>query len=156
MFQKKASQEEDVTPENERRFTDRIEQPSTVIGAGIVIKGELQGQDNIELYGTVEGESNLQGTIFVRKGGTFLGDIKAGSVLVEGTIKGNISASEKIELRHNAHMTGNLAAGSIAIAEGSYFQGEVSMGGKTNEKPFVYSEKRQSTGGEASNTSKNS
>ncbi len=103
----------------------------TVIGKGICIRGEITGSAPIEVFGTIEGISGTEGLFCVREGGKVGGEIAAAQVVVEGRVEGKISAEHKIELQPTCHVQGNIAAKRIAIAEGAFFEGKVSMSGKS-------------------------
>ncbi len=146
MFQKKTPQDDQIT-EEKRRFTDRLDDLSTNLGKGIVIKGDLHGKEGIELRGQIEGNLHLEATLVVHKGGKVVGDVKAADVVIEGSVEGDVYATQHIELRNAAEVRGNLEAASIAISEGAFFQGAVKMGrGKPDQsEPFRFSEKRRPT-----------
>lgn len=136
MFNKKESNPQSSPT---RRFTDSSSRIETVIGSDVRIKGELTGKANIELRGTFDGTSDIDGLLVVRDGGKVTGEISATNVVVEGAIEGDITAAEKVELRPSARVTGDIQAGSIAIAAGSFFEGKVQM----KEKEAVsFKEKR--------------
>jgi cytoskeletal protein CcmA (bactofilin family) len=131
-----------ATDQEKRRFTDRMGMSTTNIGAALTLTGDLKGKENVQLMGTVEGRVDLDATLIVFKEGTVNGNVNVLSIIVEGTIKGDIIAKEKIELRDACKVTGNLQAGSIAISQGAFFQGTVKMGGAKKAEPVTYSEKR--------------
>ena len=123
-----------------RRFTDQNSTASTVIGKGIHVKGEITGSAPIEVWGSIEGKAGTEGLFWVREGGKVDGEIAATNIVVEGKVDGTISAKEKAELRASCKVQGDLSAKTVAIAEGSYFEGRVHMGGGGTQ---VFKEKRQ-------------
>lgn len=131
-------------PSPTRRFTDEAN-IETVIGRGVKIEGQVDGRTNIELFGQIQGTCVLEGLLVVRTEGTFRGDITATSLVVEGKVHGNVIAREKVELRPSCQVTGNIEASSVAIAEGSFFEGEVHMKGQEGGQARVsFQEKRAS------------
>ena len=110
-----------------RRFTDTKEGPETVIGAGLQIKGEIRGKGNVELRGRFEGTIETEGLLAIRSGGTIQGEITATNVVVEGKVKGNTRAADKVELRSNCEVNGDIQAETLAIAEGCFFAGRIEM-----------------------------
>jgi len=102
---------------------------ATVVGKGIRIQGEITGSAPIEVWGTIEGVSGTEGTFRVREGGKVGGEIAAAQVVIEGRVDGKISAEHKIELLPTCHVQGNIAAKKVAISEGAFFEGTVSMSG---------------------------
>lgn len=122
-----------------RRFTDQSSSPSTVIGKGIHVKGQITGSAPIEVWGSIEGKAGTEGLFWVREGGRVGGEIAATNVVVEGHVEGTIAAKEKAELRASCKVQGDLSAKTVAIAEGSYFEGQVQMDGGASK----FKEKRQ-------------
>ena len=127
--------------ESTRRFTDQTSTASTVIGKGIHVKGEITGSAPIEVWGSIEGKAGTEGLFWVREGGEVHGEIAATNSVVEGSVEGMISAKDKAELRSNCKVEGDLSAKTVAIAEGSFFEGRVHMGGGGSQQ--VFKEKRQ-------------
>lgn len=123
-----------------RRMTDQSGTSSTVIGKGIHVKGEITGSAPIEVWGSIEGKAGTEGLFWVREGGEVGGEIAATNIVVEGKVEGTISAREKAELRSNCKVEGDLTAKTVAIAEGSFFEGKVHMGGGS---PQSFKEKRR-------------
>ena len=119
-----------------RRFTDQTSTSSTVIGKGIHVKGEITGSAPIEVWGSIEGKAGTEGLFWVREGGQVGGEIAATNIVVEGQVEGTISAKEKAELRSNCKVQGDLTAKTVAIAEGSFFEGRVHMGGGGAQHTF--------------------
>lgn len=126
--------------ESTRRFTDQNSTSSTVIGKGIHVKGEITGSAPIEVWGSIEGKAGTEGLFWVREGGKVNGEIAATNIVVEGKVEGTISAKDKAELRSNCKVQGDLSAKTVAIAEGSFFEGRVQMGGGSQQ---VFKEKRR-------------
>lgn len=115
--------------DSSRRFTDTSKGNSTVIGQGIHVKGEITGPASIEVWGSLEGRAGTEGLLWVRGGGEVDGEVAATNVVVEGKVRGTIHAKEKVELRSTCQVEGDLAARTVAIAEGSYFEGRIRMSG---------------------------
>lgn len=100
-----------------------------MIGQGIHVKGEITGPASIEVWGSLEGKAGTEGLLWVREGGAVNGEIAATNVVVEGQVQGSIHAREKVELRSTCKVEGDLAAQTVAIAEGSFFEGKIQMSG---------------------------
>ncbi len=128
---------------NSRRVTDQSGTSSTVIGKGIHVKGEITGSAPIEVWGSIEGKAGTEGLFWVREGGHVGGEIAATNIVVEGRVDGTISAKEKAELRSNCKVEGDLTAKTVAIAEGSFFEGKVHMGGGGGKPIQSFKEKRR-------------
>jgi len=94
----------------------------TVIGSSIVIDGEISGDEDLVILGTVKGRIGL-----VESSGVIEADIETANVEVSGQVTGNISASEKVELKADCKVTGDIRAPRILIADGAIFKGNVDM-----------------------------
>jgi cytoskeletal protein CcmA (bactofilin family) len=119
MFEKKA------TTTTSAPAAERSPRQKTFIGPGIHVKGDIHGQSDLELEGTVEGNVKLEGLLVVGVGGRLEGDVSANAVVVEGEILGNINARDKVQLCSNCKMKGNLRSDSLSIQEGALFEGRV-------------------------------
>jgi cytoskeletal protein CcmA (bactofilin family) len=122
-----------VTPPPARRFTDSRERPGTVIGARIQIKGELTGGDSVDIAGSLEGPSRVEGFYLVREGARVAGAISAADVLVEGEVEGQLIEGRKVEIGAASRVKAHIRASVVAIAEGAYFEGRIDMRGKEGE-----------------------
>jgi cytoskeletal protein CcmA (bactofilin family) len=123
-----------------RRLADAHD-AATVIGPKILIKGEISGEDTIELAGTLEGSARTTGLVRVRNTGRVVGDISAGRLVVEGEVEGGTLQAERIEIGVSARVRAALRSQSVAIAEGAFFEGNVDMDGPTTA-PTSFTEKR--------------
>lgn len=128
-----------------RRFTDETGRLETVISADTQLKGNLETASSLELRGTIEGDCAIGGLLWVRQGGAVTGSIIVEAAILEGEVRGNIQAQERIELRAGSSLRGNIDAGSLAIAEGAFFQGKVRMTSPDTSGPITFQEKRKPT-----------
>ena len=98
------------------------------IGKSVVIKGELTGSEDLTIEGHVEGTIQLKEYVLtIGPNGRIKAQIFAKSVVVLGEVTGNVTASEKVDIRDNGSVDGDLIAPRIAIAEGAHFRGSVDM-----------------------------
>lgn len=98
------------------------------IGRSVLIKGELSGSEDLYLDGTVEGKIELPGNNFVvGPNGRVRAGIRARGVVIEGKVEGDIEASERVELRKTAVLTGSIVTQRVAIEDGAYFKGSVDV-----------------------------
>ncbi|HEY8376032.1 MAG TPA: polymer-forming cytoskeletal protein [Nannocystis sp.] len=102
---------------------------STVIGSSILIDGEITGEEHLVVRGTVKGRIHVRDSIVVEDGGVVEATVDAASVTVQGTLRGDVSASERAELRPSSTVVGDIRAPRILIADGASFKGNVDMGG---------------------------
>ncbi len=99
----------------------------TVIGTSIVIDGEISGGEDLVILGTVKGKITLKESLFVEGSGVIEADIETANVEVSGHVTGNIAASEKVELKANCKVVGDIRSPRILIADGAVFKGSVDM-----------------------------
>lgn len=98
------------------------------IGKSVVIKGELNGSEDLAIEGQVEGKIELrQNVLTIGPNGKIKAQIFAKSVVVLGEVVGNITASEKVDIRDNGSVDGDLTSPRVAIAEGAHFRGSIDM-----------------------------
>jgi len=115
-------------------MTDAVATP-TVVGPGTRIRGELTGDDPVDLGGTLEGDSRVTALYRVRAGGRVTGNVTAGSLVVEGELSGATLAAGKVEIGATARVRADIRARTVAIAEGAFFDGQVHMEGRDAEGP---------------------
>ena len=99
----------------------------TVIGSSIVIDGEIAGDENLVVRGTVKGKIALKESLFVEGSGVVEADIDSASVEVAGQVTGNIVARERVELKAESKVVGDIRSPRILIADGAMFKGSVDM-----------------------------
>jgi cytoskeletal protein CcmA (bactofilin family) len=88
----------------------------TVIGSSIVIDGEISGDEDLVIQGTVKGRISLRESLFVEGSGVIEADIETANVEVSGQVTGNIAASDKVELKADCKVVGDIRAPRILIA----------------------------------------
>ncbi len=99
----------------------------TVIGSTIVIDGEISGDEDLVIQGTVKGKISLKESLYVENSGVIEADIETANVEVSGQVTGNIAASDKVELKTDCKVVGDIHAPRILIADGAMFKGNVEM-----------------------------
>lgn len=98
------------------------------IGKSVVIKGELNGSEDLTVEGYVDGTIDLKEHVLtIGPHGRIKAEIFAKAVVVLGKVTGNVTASEKVDIRDNGSVDGNIVAPRVAIAEGAHFRGSVDM-----------------------------
>jgi cytoskeletal protein CcmA (bactofilin family) len=107
------------------------------IGRSITIKGEVSGDEDLLIQGTVDGSVNLeQQTVTVGKEGKVKADITGRVVTVEGEVEGNLKAEEQVVLRSSARVQGDIWAPRVVLEDGGVFRGGIDMGEPVSkEKP---------------------
>lgn len=110
--------------QSEQQTTDRI---TSVLGPGVIWKGDLQGSGGIRIEGNFEGEINLQGMLVIGETGKASGNcFIANTIIVAGMINGDLVA-EKLEIRSTGRVWGNVRVVAMATEEGAFLKGQVTM-----------------------------
>jgi len=111
------------------------------IGKSVVIKGELNGSEDLTIEGNVEGRVELRDHVLtIGPNGRIRAEVFAKAVIVLGEITGNVTASEKVDIRDKGSVDGDIISPRVAIAEGAHFRGSVDMqrsGGKGGARSDV-------------------
>ncbi len=98
------------------------------IGKSVVIKGELNGSEDLTIEGQVEGKIELrQNVLTIGPNGKIKAQVFAKAVIVLGEVTGNVTATEKVDIRDNGSVDGDIAAPRVAIADGAHFRGSIDM-----------------------------
>ena len=95
----------------------------TLIGSDVSIKGEMSFDGSMRIEGKVEGKIASKGKVSFGQGAQIVAEVAVGEAKIEGTFKGNISASTRIELASTAHVMGDVRSTKLVIAEGATFVG---------------------------------
>ena len=115
-----------------------MERTTVNIGKSVVIKGELSGSEDLTIEGQVDGKIELrQNVLTIGPNGKIKAQVFAKSVVILGEVTGNVTASEKVDIRDNGSVDGDIAAPRVAIAEGAHFRGSIDMqraGAKSEQK----------------------
>jgi cytoskeletal protein CcmA (bactofilin family) len=98
------------------------------IGKSLFVKGEVSGSESLYVDGKVEGTINLPGNrVTVGRNGQVAANITAREVVVLGKVRGNIHASDRVDIRSEGSLTGDVAAARISIEDGAYFKGGIDI-----------------------------
>jgi cytoskeletal protein CcmA (bactofilin family) len=112
------------------------------IGKSVVIKGELSGSEDLTIEGQVEGKIELrQNVLNIGPNSKIKAQIFAKQVVVQGEVIGNVTASEKVDIRDAGSVDGDITSPKVAIAEGAHFRGSIDMqrGGAKPTEPVKVS-----------------
>jgi len=105
-----------------------LERSTVNIGKSVVIKGELSGSEDLTIEGQVDGKIELrQNVLTIGPNGKIKAQVFAKAVVILGEVTGNVTASEKVDIRDNGSVDGDIAAPRVAIAEGAHFRGSIDM-----------------------------
>ncbi len=100
---------------------------STVIGAGITIEGEVTSDEDVIVQGTLRGKLAAKDAVTVEQSGTVEADISGGPIAVAGSVTGDITSTDRVDLQNGAKVIGSVKATRITIADGAQFKGNVDM-----------------------------
>jgi cytoskeletal protein CcmA (bactofilin family) len=125
-------------------------QEQATIGKSLVIKGEVTGSESLYVDGRVEGSINLPGhRVTIGRNGHVTANITASELVVLGKVKGNVTASDRVDIRNEGALTGDVACQRISIEDGAYFKGGIDIH-KSNAKEGTGSSKLESASTETS------
>jgi cytoskeletal protein CcmA (bactofilin family) len=98
------------------------------IGKSLVVKGELSGSESLYIDGKVEGAINLPGNrVTVGRNGQVAANIVAREIVVLGKVRGNCQASDRVDIRSEGSLTGDVIAARISIEDGAFFKGGIDI-----------------------------
>lgn len=98
------------------------------IGKGLFIKGEISGSESLFVDGKIEGSINLPGNrVTVGRNGQVAANIIAREVVILGKIRGNVSATDRVDIRAEGALNGDVAAARISIEDGAFFKGGIDI-----------------------------
>jgi cytoskeletal protein CcmA (bactofilin family) len=100
----------------------------TVIAQGLTFEGKIDGSGHVRISGRFKGDVHVDGTLTVDAGAHLAGAVRAGSVVVAGEIEGNIEGAQRVELHQTGVVNGDIAAGSLTVADGARMRGKAEFG----------------------------
>jgi cytoskeletal protein CcmA (bactofilin family) len=104
------------------------------IGKSVIIKGELSGSEDLYVDGQVEGSISLKNnSLTVGPNGQVKASVEAKGIVVQGKLEGNVQASDRVDLRKSAVVTGDITTQRISIEEGAYLKGKVDIQGRAEK-----------------------
>jgi len=103
-------------------------QEQATLGKSLVIKGEVTGSESLYIDGRVEGSINLPGNrVTVGRNGVVSANISAREIVILGKVRGNMTASDRFDIRSEGSLTGDITAQRVSIEEGAYFKGGIDI-----------------------------
>jgi cytoskeletal protein CcmA (bactofilin family) len=107
--------------------TNEVARTGGTLSSGVSIKGSVKFEKELTLDCEVEGRIDSQGRLTVGKQAKIKGDIKTRSVIVDGTVNGNITAGERCELRAGCSVNGDIEAPRLVVDEAASFIGSAKI-----------------------------
>jgi cytoskeletal protein CcmA (bactofilin family) len=110
------------------RATPAVSGEQATITKGLFIKGEITGTESLTIDGKVEGSIVLNGNrVTVGRNGQVAASITAREVVVLGKVRGNVSATDRVDIRAEGAVTGDVSAARISIEDGAFFKGGIDI-----------------------------
>ena len=125
-----------VKPLEEKTMAETVKPASTTPsdtgrtqwGRSLVVKGDVSGNEDLTIFGQFEGTINLQGhCLTIGTEGKVKAEIQAARVVIHGSVHGNITVKERVEIYKTGHVVGDLMAPGISIEDGAYFKGKIEI-----------------------------
>ncbi|PIP35216.1 MAG: hypothetical protein COS92_08495 [Desulfobacterales bacterium CG07_land_8_20_14_0_80_52_14] len=105
-----------------------LKEGKTIIGEHITIEGDIRGQENLIIEGSMRGKIALEKHhVMVGPKGRFEGEIQADNVTISGHLIGNIFASGKVKITKEADFSGEIKAKSIAVEDGAFLKAIIEL-----------------------------
>jgi cytoskeletal protein CcmA (bactofilin family) len=103
-------------------------QEQATIGKSLVIKGEVTGSESLYIDGRVEGSITLTGyRVTIGRNGQIQASINAKELVVLGKVKGNVTVSDRVEIRNEGSLTGDVICQRVSIEDGAFFKGSIDI-----------------------------
>jgi cytoskeletal protein CcmA (bactofilin family) len=116
------------TPASAPKNATMSSQDQATIGKSLVIKGEVTGSESLYIDGRVEGSINLPGNrVTIGRNGVVNANINAREIVVTGKVRGNLVASDRVDIRNEGSLTGDVIAQRISIEDGAFFKGGIDI-----------------------------
>jgi cytoskeletal protein CcmA (bactofilin family) len=98
------------------------------LGASLTVKGEISGDEDLQIDGKVEGQVSLRGRrLTVGRTGQLTSEVTAGEVVVYGKVSGNVHARDRVEIKAGGDVTGDILTARISIEDGADFKGRIEI-----------------------------
>jgi len=104
------------------------EENATVIGESVTVRGNLSGDEDLYVYGRVEGSVELDRTLVVAESGIVKAEVAVKNAVISGIVVGNITASDSVEITEQGRMVGDINAPRVIVVDGASFRGNIDMG----------------------------
>jgi cytoskeletal protein CcmA (bactofilin family) len=98
------------------------------LGPGLTVKGQISGDEDLQVEGKVEGPISLKGQrLTVGSAGEIVSDVHAREVIVYGKVRGNLFAEDRVEVKKDGSVIGNITGGRVLIEDGAYLKGQIEI-----------------------------
>ncbi len=120
-----------------RRLLDRLGSTPTLIAQHTSLAGDIDTRGALLVNGAVQGNGRVGGEVAISSGGRWQGDLQAENAVIAGTVIGDITIADKLEIGASARLRGRVTAKRIAIALGAQIEGDVACTGSEPMVQFV-------------------
>jgi len=131
-----------MDPSPQRRFTDEREDFASVIGRDVQIEGTIHSATSFEIWGSFEGQMEIEGLVWLRPGSRFAGELLTTDLVIEGELRGTVRATDKVDIRSTCRIEADVTAKKVAAAEGSHIEGRITVSDKPSDV-VGYAERRE-------------
>src|SRR5580704_16681893 len=116
------------TPPSVRPVSTPVARDLACLGASLTIKGQITGDEDLQIEGKVEGPISLQGhRLTVGRSARLNSEVNAREVVVYGKASGNLRARDRVEIKKDGEVTGDITTARISIEDGAYFKGRIEI-----------------------------
>jgi len=105
-----------------------MESDKTVLGPTLEIQGEIEGEEDLVIQGKVQGKITSRKNLTIDGSGKVEASVHTHTLAVSGVVIGNVEATEKVEVKREGKMVGDIKAPRVIIADGAKFKGNIEMG----------------------------
>ena len=122
------------------------------LGSGLTVKGQISGDEDLQVEGKVEGPIALKGQrLTVGASGEIVSDVHAREVIVYGKVRGNLFAEDRVEVKKDGSVVGNITGGRVLIEDGAYLKGQIEIQRNNSGSKSHHQQKELETVGVSSN-----
>jgi cytoskeletal protein CcmA (bactofilin family) len=107
---------------------NKTDGPVTVIGEATSISGRLEGNEDLVVYGNIDGGINLSQLLTIENTGVVRAEVKVREAVILGVLEGNVEAEELVHITAQGTMVGDIKAPRVILVDGSTFKGNIDMG----------------------------
>ncbi|MBU4332346.1 polymer-forming cytoskeletal protein [Patescibacteria group bacterium] len=112
---------------DDNQIPSNLEETQTIIGPGVGVKGDFEGEGDVIVEGKLEGSLKTKNNLRIGPGAKVSADLEADNVYIAGKVQGNIKAENEVELAESARIDGNITTHSLLVGRGASFNGQCSM-----------------------------
>ncbi len=113
--------------ESKKKLDYNQEEPKTIVGQTMFIKGIFNSEEEVLVEGKIEGEIKVKNRLVVGKSGKIEAEVEADEIIIEGRIDGNIKGLKMVRILPNGILNGNIVAKRVVLSDGAIFKGNIDM-----------------------------